>query len=120
MKAKSIRGMSIGFDVLAGGMKIMESGVRMLTDLKLWEISLVTFGMNPVAGVSGVKSREHITSIRDYEFFLREAGFSREQAKILAKSYKDLPGQREAVDEGDDEQAKVVGDILSLLERVKT
>lgn len=96
MKAGSVRGMSIGYDVLEGGAKILESGIRQLKALKLWEISVVTFGMNPLAGVDGVKSAADIKDIREYEEFLREAGFPRAAAKALAAGgWTRLDGQRE-------------------------
>lgn len=105
MKAGSVRGMSIGFDVMAGGAEIMQSGVRLLKSLKLWEISVVTFGMNPLAGVDGVKQ---IGSIRDFENFLRDAGnFSKAQAQIIAAGgYKALQDRRDA---GEGEQEIVNG-----------
>lgn len=81
MKAGSVRGMSIGYDVLAGGAEILKSGIRSLKALKLWEISVVTFGMNPAAGVTGVKS---IETIREFEEHLRDVGFSANQAKSIA------------------------------------
>lgn len=34
--------------------------------------------------------RDGIKNIRDYERFLRSRGFSRKEAVILAKAYKDL------------------------------
>lgn len=105
MKAKSVRGMSIGYDVLPDGSKYTEGGVRLLSALKLWEISLVTFGMNPAAGVTSAKERvAQITSIRDYEDFLREVGgFSKSHAKILASGgWKALPGRRDADGEADE------------------
>lgn len=82
MKAGSVRGMSIGYDVLAGGAQILASGVRSLTGLKLWEISLVTFGMNPLAGVTGVKNAPD--NIRDLEHALRGMGYSRKGAAAIA------------------------------------
>jgi HK97 family phage prohead protease len=90
MKAKALGGMSMGYDVLAGGAETMKSGVRTLKALKLWEISPVTFGMNPLAGISSVKSMNDILkggnlpSLREFEDFLCEAGFSRTQAKAVA------------------------------------
>ena len=119
MKAKSVRGMSIGYDVLENGARMMSSGVRALTGLKLWEISLVTFGMNPLAGVAGVKFMQQITSIREYENFLREVGgYSKEQAKILAKSYRDLPGQREADGKADDDASAVDAELLAFCKSI--
>jgi HK97 family phage prohead protease len=97
MKAGILDGMSIGYDVLPGGADILASGVRALKALKLWEISVVTFGMNPLALVEGVKA-EQICNIRDYEDFLRDVGgFSKTHAKALASGgWKALQGQREA------------------------
>lgn len=86
MKAGSVRGMSIGFDILPGGAEILESGLRLLKALKLWEISVVTWGMNPLAGVASAKNfARQVSTIRDFEDFLRdEGGFSNAQAKLLA------------------------------------
>jgi len=100
MKGGALDGMSIGYDVLPGGGKVLESGVRELTALKLWEISPVTFGMNPLAGIDSVKQAGQITTIREFEDFLRDgAGFSHSQAKaIAADGWKALQTTR---DEGD-------------------
>lgn len=103
MKAKSVEGMSIGYDTLPGGADFTEGGVRMLKALKLWEISLVTWGMNPLAGVTSAKMRQ-MTTIREFEDFLRdEGGFSNAQAKLLASGgWKKLQTARdETGDEGE-------------------
>lgn len=89
MKAKVLTGMSIGYDVLEGGGKILESGVRQLKAIKLWEISPVTFGMNPLAGITDVKhlqalSAGQLPTLPEFEAFLREAGFSKTQAVAIA------------------------------------
>lgn len=90
MRAKAVEGMSIGYDVLEGGGKILESGIRQLKALKLWEISPVTFGMNPLAGVLDVKGLQDmlgagkLPSLKEFEAHLREAGFSKTQAAAIA------------------------------------
>lgn len=87
MKGGALDGMSIGYDVLPGGAKVLESGIRQLKSLKLWEISPVTFGMNPLAGIDSVKSTiaaGALPSLREFEEFLREAGFSKTQATAIA------------------------------------
>lgn len=96
--AKTLRGMSIGYDILPGGAKLLDSGVRELNALKLWEISAVTFGMNPKAGVDRVKQVARCTSVRELEGMLREAaGLSKTQAaKFAGEIWKTLQGQREA------------------------
>lgn len=97
MKAGSVNGMSIGYDVLDGGAEILNSGIRTLSKLKLWEISPVTFGMNPLAGVDAVKHASRIATIREFEDFLRDAGgYSGAQAKLLASGgYKALQTARD-------------------------
>lgn len=108
MKAGSVRGMSIGFDILPGGAEVMESGVRMLKSLKLWEISVVTWGMNALAGVTSAKSAEMIKDIRAFEDFLRdEAGFSNSQAKRLAAGGWRALSHRDDGDGGLDDQAVI-------------
>jgi hypothetical protein len=98
MKGNALDGMSIGYDVLEGGAKIMQSGIRQLKALRLWEISPVTFGMNPLAGIDSVKAAGNIATIREFEDFLRDAGgFSIAQAKDIAVGgWKSLQGQRDA------------------------
>lgn len=53
LKRKAIRGLSIGFQVVQ---QQMDAGIRRLTEIKLWEFSVVTFPANELALVSGVKS----------------------------------------------------------------
>ena len=115
MKDGIIDGLSIGFDILPNGSEIREAdNVRLLKELRLWEISTTVFPMNPMATISAVKNFQQITNIREYENFLREVGgFSKEQAKILARSFKDLPGRRDA-----DETAEQSKELLGFLERI--
>jgi HK97 family phage prohead protease len=89
MKGGALDGMSIGYDVLDGGSKILESGIRQLKSLKLWEISLVTFGMNPLAGVESVKNAPMFKTVRELEFWLRdELKLSNGAAKDFIKRFK--------------------------------
>jgi len=74
---------------------------RTLKVVDLFEISCVTFPMNGRARLTNVKSDDDRPTIRDAEDALREAGFSRNEAKaILASGFKTLP-QRDAGDGGD-------------------
>jgi HK97 family phage prohead protease len=52
LKARVIKGMSIGFDTIKDS---VENGVRQLKELRLWEGSIVTFPMNEAAMVTSVK-----------------------------------------------------------------
>jgi hypothetical protein len=53
LKKGVIRGLSIGYDTIKS---TMDGGIRKLSELKLWEISLTAFPMNPEATVLSVKS----------------------------------------------------------------
>lgn len=98
MKEGSLDGLSIGFMVResVNGTKPSEPR-RTLTNIDLWELSVVTFPANDKARVSGVKALapEHL---RQLEGRLRdEAGLSRSEAVTAVAVLKDFLQQREAV-----------------------
>jgi uncharacterized protein len=69
LKAGVIKGLSIGYDVIESN---YVGDIRHLSQLKLWEVSIVTFPMNELAMVTGVKSlsdqdvAKHLTAIREH------------------------------------------------------
>lgn len=93
LRAGAIDSMSIGYRTIEE--EYADGGrVRLLKKIDLFEISLVTFPMLPAAKVTGVKS---ITTEREYERFLRDAGFSRSEAVALTShGFKGLSGRRDA------------------------
>lgn len=56
LKDKVISGISIGYDVMDGGAMYLQ-GVRNISKIKLWELSVVTFPMCTQATVTSVKSK---------------------------------------------------------------
>lgn len=85
LKDGALDGLSIGYATLDDEID-RAAGVRKLIKLDLMEVSLVTFAMNPAAGVTGVKAGPPRT-IREFEAALREKlGFSHAQAKSIASS----------------------------------
>jgi len=54
LKNRAINGLSIGYSVVAAEYNA-QSGIRLITELNLWEISLVTFPANEEAVVMRVK-----------------------------------------------------------------
>lgn len=79
LKEKAIEGLSIGFQTTG---QEYDGDVRKLTGIKLWEVSLVTFPANVEATITNAKAS--IKTLRDFERFLRDAGFSRSEAKTIA------------------------------------
>jgi phage head maturation protease len=98
LKAGAITGLSIGYSINQNGSRIGSDGNNYLSDLKLWEISVVTFPANAEAQVESVKNM----SIKDFEKFLRESGFSKSEAVEIASHGFKFRTQREAVEEIDD------------------
>ena len=109
LKNQAIRGLSIGYMPLAWEWENRDSRrIRVLKEIDLWEVSLVTFPANPKALIDDLKS---IKTIRDVEDTLRDAGFSRTEAKALISACKSA--QREAEDEN--EEIKAAERLLNLM-----
>lgn len=56
--------------------------IRKISDLKLWEFSPVTWGMNPNTSLLSIKSIDKVCP-KEIERVLRDAGLSRKEAKSL-------------------------------------
>lgn len=107
----AITGLSIGYVAKAFEMRTKpEEPRRKLTKIDLFEVSLVTFPANPKARIDAVKSAGGLT-VRDAETALRDAGFSRTEAKaILARGFKSV-SQREAGHAVPDALARLVSTL---------
>ena len=112
LKAGAIDSMSIGYRTIEA-MPEGDGRVRRLLEVDLFEISLVTFPMLPDAQVTGVKS---IATERDFERFLRDAGFSKSEATaITLHGFKGLTKRRDAGEEKADDEG-----LSSLLSKLTT
>jgi HK97 family phage prohead protease len=96
LKMKAINGLSIGF--MTKGYTIdPKTGVRTVTEVDLWEVSLVTFPANEKARVTNVKAAAlAIEAPKDAERILRDAGFSREDATTLVSRIMQLSKARQS------------------------
>lgn len=120
VKKRILKGLSIGYTVRDGGEKFDKAkNANLLTDLDLMEVSLVTFQACPGALVASVKA-DGINTIRDFETFLRDAGFSQREAKALAShGYKAL--QRDAdVSDVPAIDTAALADVVAALKAVNT
>ena len=102
MREGALDGLSIGFRTVES-VNDDKTGLRTLTEVKLFEVSPVTFPALDSARISTVKAAD-IRSKRDLENALRDAGFSRRDAAWIASNWH-LPAQRDAEGEGLDELA---------------
>lgn len=86
LKAGALDGLSIGYRVKDEKYD-RDTDTNHLYELDLMETSIVTFPANQSATVAGVKStleRGELPSLKEFEKFLREAGFSKSQATVIA------------------------------------
>ena len=101
MKAGALEGLSIGFRS-EKATRDNGSGIRKLSKIDLWEISVVTFPMQPGARVTAVKAGafagDKAPTEREFERFLtREAGLKRSEAAALMRGgFKSLAAMRDA------------------------
>lgn len=108
MKAGELDAMSVGFNIseaTAGDMR-----GRVIEETELWEVSLVTWGANPDALITSVKS---IESPKEFERFLRDAGFSRKEAlRITSHGFK----PDDSLSDSGDQMATALNSIKATIE----
>ena len=120
MRAGAIDGLSIGFRAVKA-MRDARSGQRRLAEIDLWEISVVTFPMQPGARVSAVNGAASpmcgnpagearcghaslraqgrtLPTTREFERWLtRDAGLTRNEARtVIREGFKTLAARQEA------------------------
>ena len=94
LKMGALNGLSIGFMSKQWAYD-RETEVRTLTEIDLWEVSLVTFPANEKARVTNVKaSPDDVNAPRDAERILREAGFSKADATALVSRLMRMGDER--------------------------
>lgn len=120
LREKVVSGLSIGYRTKQS-QRDTQNGARVLREVDLLEVSLVTFPANDMARIRAVKtlfSDGTLPAARDVEAFLRDAGFSRKQAKaLMAHGYKAL-NPRDAAEGMDDEahdDAALIRDLAARL-----
>jgi uncharacterized protein len=100
MRARAIDGLSIGFRTIRAS-KENKRGVRRIIEADLWEISVVTFPMQPQARINALKSMHstnNLPTIREFErWLMHDAGLTRRDARmVITKGYTQLAGMRDA------------------------
>ncbi len=122
MKMGALSGLSIGFRTNEKGYHYdKRTKKRIIEDVELMEVSLVTFPMNPKAQVDMVKS-EDIT-IREWENGLRDAfNLSRSDSKVAAKAvhhaFEEKRANEMLVSETDN--AELVNTIKNLIKTLQS
>ena len=114
MKVGSIKEMSIVF--FTKNYDRAKDGIRLLKEIDLFEVSLVTKAMNSQALVTGFKSFE---TLRDIEQTLKDHGFSNTEAKTLISKIKEFSSKRDASEDNqrdaDATKQKIITDLHNLI-----
>jgi HK97 family phage prohead protease len=116
LRAGAIDSMSIGYKTIKAATGA--GSTRRLTEVELFEVSIVTFPMLDAAKVTALKSD---ATIRDWETYLRDVGgLSQKQAKaLLADGYRGIAGQRDAgADDTQDGAKSLLLEIRQLQENI--
>ena len=106
LKMDAVRGLSIGY--IPKDYDYNADGVRVIRDVDLFEVSIVSIPMNPKAQIQHVKSRlsalgeyvpredEMAELKRECERFLRAKGFSKKMARQYAANLFNVAGETPA------------------------
>jgi HK97 family phage prohead protease len=114
LKMGAINGLSIGFMTKQAAYD-EKTETRTLTEVELWEVSLVTFPANTKARVTNVKSADELQTPKDAERFLRDSGMSKADALSFVTRVMRMGEQRS--DSADSTtEAKAADKLLRLLQ----
>lgn len=125
LKMEAVRGLSIGYEVNDYGYD--KSGARILKEVDLWEVSVVSMPMNPLATIQHVKSRlsaagEYVPTIKEFERILRNAGCSASVAKSISyklRTLEDEPDEMPELSPRKAEEEDVAQALKALAEKMQ-
>lgn len=100
LKMGAISGLSIGF-MTKQSQYDEKTEIRTLTEVDIWEVSLVTFPANTKARVTNVKSVDDLQTLKDAERILRDSGFSKQDALAFVSRVKTLSSRSDSDDAGE-------------------
>ena len=106
LKMGAINGLSIGF-ISKKWSYDETTEVRTLSEVDLWEVSLVTFPANSKARITGVKSSNELATLKDAERVLRDSGFSKQDATAFVSRVKTLSSRSDSDDMGELKEALI-------------
>ena len=109
LKMGALNGLSIGFMSKKWS---YEGDLRILAEVDLWEVSMVTFPANEAARITSVKSADDMSAPKDAERILREAGFSKSDATAFVSRVMRMGEERR---DSANSTAKAMGAATRLL-----
>lgn len=83
LKQGALKGLSIGYTVIKDS---IEKGVRYIKEIRLWEISIVTFPANPEALISDVKT---VIPFQNLPFAPEDRAWDKQEAERRVRTWAD-------------------------------
>ncbi len=123
LQKKAVRGLSIGFRTV--DVDFDKEGNRLLKEIDLWEVSLVSLAMNPKAKVTAVKARlssdgEYVPTEREFEEDLHRMGYSKSVARGLVAALRGTADGGTPLDSRWDAGDAVDEEVLEILQELET
>lgn len=132
LRAGDIDGLSIGYSVVDAEID-PEAKIRVLKQVNLFEISLVSFPMNPKAVTTDVKQLkneiDNAESLADIEKVLKKGGFTQKQIRAIVSKVKKFSTQCDVAAEktpepqcdvgGDETQKAVLQELKNLTNLIR-
>lgn len=113
-KQGALSGLSIGYTTEVDEWD--DAGqVRILREVDLWEISMVTFPAGDSARITSVKSISELDTLSDCERLLRDAGFSKSETAAFVSRIKALVTRSDSAETAADQLQKSY-DILRAIQ----
>lgn len=122
LKMDAVKGLSIGYQTV--DQDYDADGRRLLKEVDLWEVSVVSLPMNPLAQVTHAKSQlsaigEYVPDRREFERTLRDVGLSQMVAKrMISKIFEDEPPARDVTDDPRDVEVEEDSDVAKAANEV--
>ena len=119
LQMDAVKGLSIGYRTI--DQDFDDDGRRLLKEVELWEVSVVSLPMNPLAQVAHVKSQlsamgEYVPTPREFERILRDVGCSRTVAKTIISKMFTKDGLLDADDPPRDVGSENMDELAALNE----
>lgn len=114
IKSGDLDSMSIGYSTIVSEYN-SETNVRLLKELELYEISIVTEPANALATITNVKSLEQADSLKSIEQILHDNGFSNNECKLLISRVKQLLNSQREVEEKEAKEQREVAELLEII-----
>lgn len=114
---KAVRGLSIGYQTI--DMDFDSDGNRLLKEVELWEVSIVSLPMNPMAQIAHAKSRlsadgVYVPTAREFEQFLRRGGCSKAVSKRITGMILDASGATPDADDDEVNDQEAGGTLVTI------